>query len=91
MPTDASFCQAQQRTLTKERNTAVSNDIHDHVNAAWNNLAREMEAQPRMSMRAAERRARHSQRRPATPDTRPPVLDHLLDQFGEDLGQPVPA
>ncbi|MGJ5832046.1 hypothetical protein [Streptomyces ossamyceticus] len=83
---------AQGRTLTRMQNTAAFNDIHDCVNTAWTTVAQTLEspaADPHAvllddaldTLDSATQRLTQAQR----------ILDHLLDQIGEDLDQPLPA
>lgn len=83
---------AQGRTLTRTQNTAAFNDIHDCVNTAWSTVAQTLEspaADPHAvllddaldTLDSATKRLTQAQR----------ILDHLLDQIGEDLDQPLPA
>ncbi|MDQ0935084.1 hypothetical protein [Streptomyces turgidiscabies] len=83
---------AQGRTLTKTQNTEAFNDIHDCINAAWTTVAQTLES-PAADLHAVllddaldtldstTQRLIQAHR----------ILDHLLDQIGESLGQPLPA
>lgn len=83
---------AQGRTLTRTQNTAAFNEIHDCVNTAWTTVAQTLEspaADPHAvllddtldTLDSATQRLTQAHR----------ILDHLLDQIGEDLDQPLPA
>ncbi|MFJ4790978.1 hypothetical protein [Streptomyces sp. NPDC088794] len=83
---------AQGRTLTRTQNTAAFNDIHNCVNTAWSTLAQTLQspaADPHAvllddaldTLDSATKRLTQAHR----------ILDHLLDQIGENLDQPLPA
>lgn len=86
------IAKAQDRTLTRTQNTAAFDGIHDCVNEAWTTLAQTLES-PAASLHAvllddalnaldsATKRLTHAHH----------ILDHLLDQIGEDLDQPLPV
>ncbi|MGW3134087.1 hypothetical protein [Streptomyces sp. NPDC001123] len=84
--------EAQGRTLTRTQNTSAFNDIHDCVNTAWTTVAQTLESPAADSyavllddaldtLDSATQRLALAHR----------ILDHLLDQIGEDLDQPLPA
>ncbi|MEV6131911.1 hypothetical protein AB0M05_34860 [Streptomyces violaceusniger] len=86
------IAEAQRRTLTRSKNTAAFNDIHACVNTAWTALAQTLEspaADPHAvllddaldTLDSATQRLTQAHH----------ILDHLLDQIGEDLDQPLPA
>ncbi|MGW2827361.1 hypothetical protein ACWC24_41280 [Streptomyces sp. NPDC001443] len=83
---------AQGRTLTRTQNTSAFNDIHDCVNTAWTTVAQTLESPAADSyavllddaldtLDSATQRLTLAHR----------ILDHLLDQIGENLDQPLPA
>ncbi|MFF0018081.1 hypothetical protein [Streptomyces sp. NPDC005374] len=86
------IAKAQDRTLTRTQNTAAFNSIHDCVNEAWTTVAQTLES-PAADLHSvllddaldaldnATKRLTQAHH----------ILDHLLDQIGEDLGQPLPA
>lgn len=86
------IAKAQGRTLTKAQNTATFDEVHDCVNTAWTTVAQTLES-PAGDLHAVllddaldtldgtTQRLTQAQR----------ILDHLLDQIGEDLVQPLPA
>ncbi|WP_327398686.1 hypothetical protein OG194_47540 [Streptomyces sp. NBC_01288] len=84
--------EAQGRTLTRTQNASAFNDIHDCVNTAWTTVAQTLESPAADShavllddaldtLDSATQRLTQAHR----------ILDHLLDQIGEDLDQPLPA
>ncbi|WP_333771288.1 hypothetical protein [Streptomyces sp. IBSBF 2435] len=84
--------EAQGRTLTRMQNTKAFNDIHDCVNAAWTTIAETLQspaADPQAvllddaldTLDSATQRLAQAHR----------ILDHLLDQIGEDVDQHLPA
>ncbi|MFD7608363.1 hypothetical protein ACFWAN_49835 [Streptomyces mirabilis] len=86
------IAEAQHRTLTRTKNTAAFNDIHACVNTAWTAVAQTLEspaADPHAvllddtldTLDSATQRLTQAHH----------ILDHLLDQIGEDLDQPLPA
>ncbi|MBQ1117026.1 MULTISPECIES: hypothetical protein [Streptomyces] len=86
------IAKAQGRTLTKTQNTAAFDEVHDCVNTAWTTVAQKLES-PAGDLHAVllddaldtldgtTQRLTQAHR----------ILDHLLDQIGEDLVQPLPA
>ena len=83
---------AQGRTLTRTQNTAAFNSIHDCVNTAWTTVAQTLQspaADPHAvllddaldTLDSATKRLTQAHR----------ILDHLLDQIGEDIDQPLLA
>ncbi|MFJ4478773.1 hypothetical protein [Streptomyces xanthochromogenes] len=89
---DGLVTRAQGRALARTQNTSAFNDIHDCVNTAWINVAQTLESHAADShavllddaldtLDSATQRLTQAHR----------ILDHLLDQIGEDLDQPLPA
>ncbi|MGW1281368.1 hypothetical protein ACWD4V_31015 [Streptomyces tsukubensis] len=83
---------ARGRTLTRAQNNAAFHDIHNCVNTAWTTVAQTLQspaADPHAvllddaldTLDSATQRLTQAHR----------ILDHLLDQIGEDLDQPLPA
>ena len=83
---------AQGRTLTRTQNTAAFNEIHDCLNTAWTAVAQTLES-PAADLHAVllddALDTLDSTTQRLTQAHR--ILDHLLNQIGEDLDQPLPA
>ncbi|MEU9158100.1 hypothetical protein AB0D59_48145 [Streptomyces sp. NPDC048417] len=83
---------AQGRTLTRTQNTAAFNEIHDCVKTAWTTVAQTLES-PAADLHAVllddALDALDSATQRLTQAHH--IINHLLDQIGEDLDQPLPA
>ncbi|MEU0953400.1 hypothetical protein ABZ353_13795 [Streptomyces niveus] len=86
------IAEALSRTLTRSQNTMVFDEIHHCVSAAWTTIARALgspagDHQAVLLDDALDTLDATTQRLTLAHH----ILDRLLDQIGEDLGQPLPA